>query len=579
MVESSTPSSGRWPRDRCKRPGRARRLAVILAAGALAAIPGSSAAQTVVGQLLDADSRAPVEGALLLLLDQGGSEVGGFLSNQNGRFMIRAPGPGTYTVRAERIGYETVDSDPFRLEVTGQVGINLETAQTAIELEEIRIEGTQRCVVHPAEGLQLAGVWEEARKALTVQNWTEREGRYRFQITRYERMLDETGRVESETRQTQSGVAASPIRSLPAEDLMAEGFIRPTPDRGWEYFGPDASVLLSDQFLDSHCFSLTMDRNRPGSLGLHFEPVERSEFPDISGTLWLDAASARIEFLEYRYSWLPWVEGLGVARGRVEFESLPNGAWVIPRWWIRMPVMAEDISFNLQTRPRIRVVGIKEVGGEITQFSSMDRSVTVVAPTGMVEGLVWDSTSQAPLGGATVFLSGTQYAAETDAGGRFIMADLPGGTFTAVFTHPRLDSLGTHSSGVTVDIVPGELTSVQLGIPSGAASIEAICAEDELEDREGAVIGFVREEGGRAPVRGARITVSWSEFGSRAGAIVEYPYSLETTSGPTGRYTACGVPPGTVVTVTASHEGRNTRPVRVTALSDGYTVVDLILPG
>jgi hypothetical protein len=202
MVGFSIRSSERWLRVKCSPwarsgPGaklRSRWLVALGAASLLALVAEPVRGQTVLGQLFEARSEVPVEGALVLLLDQEGNEAGGYLTNEVGRFLIRAPAPGRYTLRVERIGYGTVNSDPFQLEGGQQFGIRLETEQRAIELEGIEVEGDQQCIVRPGEGLELAKVWDEARKALTVQDWTVREGMYRFRITRYEQNLDLLGR-------------------------------------------------------------------------------------------------------------------------------------------------------------------------------------------------------------------------------------------------------------------------------------------------------------------------------------------------------------------------------------------------
>jgi hypothetical protein len=132
-------------------------------------LPGPSVvAQTVQGQVLERHTGGPVEGALVLLVDEAGATRGGYLSNPMGRFLILAPGPGRYEVRAERIGYETASSGSFVLAPGETLTLRLEVAEAPILLEELRVEGQQRCVVRPGEGMELARVWEEARKALTV---------------------------------------------------------------------------------------------------------------------------------------------------------------------------------------------------------------------------------------------------------------------------------------------------------------------------------------------------------------------------------------------------------------------------
>jgi hypothetical protein len=558
-------------------------LATALVVGLLAGGGRSAQGQIAQGQLLDAETGVPVEGALVLLLDQAGEEVGGYLTNNAGRFIIQAPASGTYTLRAERIGYETVSSDPFQLRQAERFGIRLETKKTAIELEGIRVEGNQRCLVRPGEGLQVALVWEEARKALTVQDWTEREGSFRFQMVKYERELDAyTGTIESETREVYSGISRSPIQSLPAADLLAEGFIRPGTGGGYDYFGPDASVLLSDLFLDTHCFSLASDPDRPGEIGLSFEPVNRGRMPDITGTLWLDSETAILRVLEYDYTWSPWPEAYGVAGGQVDFESLPTGAWIVRKWWIRMPVMATDYS-----RPasggvsRIRVIGIKEVGGEITRYSSLDRTVVSKAlPKGVLEGQVWDGPRRAPLAGATVFLSGTPYAAETDHEGKFVMPDLPEGTFSAAFTHPRLDSLGVFSQATQVTISPDIATTVTLRVPTTGPDPGSACDVEALDERTWFLVGFVREEGTDAPLAGATVLIDWSTFeGQEISRLLERRHQLQTTSDSEGRFTGCGVPLDTRLTLRAMLGERESEPVVVTTHEGASTVVNLVIGG
>lgn len=590
MAGFSIRSSGKWLLARCSRrdrlgPGsalRIRRLATLGVASLLVLAARPVFAQSVLGQLFDAGSGAPVEGALVLLLDEEGQEAGGYLTNEAGRFIIRAPTPGSYSLRAERIGYLTVTSDPFQLDPGQQFGIRFETEQTAIELEGIEVEGDQQCVVRPGEGLELAKVWEEARKALTVQDWTEREGLYRFQITRYERNLDVLGRqIDDEVREVQSGVSGSPLESAPVEDLLSKGFIRREPDGGYEYFAADASVLLSDRFLDTHCFRLEADHDRPGQMGLAFEPVRAGGIPDIAGTLWLDAGTANLETLEYGYTWAPWRAARGMARGHLEFEGLPNGAWVIRRWWIRMPRAKLDMGrSNSSWNEGVDVTGMKEVGGELAGFTALTAPVVSENPTGVLEGQVWDSTRNIPLAGATVFLSGTQFAAETDPGGTFLLPDIPPGTFNATFTHARMDSLGVFFQGLEVEIAPGGATRVDLAIPYDAGVLVSNCTEGQLAARDGVVIGFVREAGTENPVEGASVAITWSTFEDRGGGtFLEHHHGLQATSDGTGRYSACGVPPGTTLTVQGSFQGRRSIPFQIRATETGYTVVHIELGG
>ena len=557
---------------------RALPLVVFLALGLLASPNGKpAAAQTVQGQLLDQATKAPVEGALALLLNAQGEEINGALTNAAGRFLLRAPGPGSYTVRTDRIGYASVTSELFSLEANQIFGLRLETGETPIQLEGIRVEGEQQCVVRPEEGMEVARVWEEARKALTVQEWTEREGLYRFQVVAYERDLDPVARrIQSETRRVTTGVSRSPIRSLPAEDLMENGFIRPGEDGSLEYFGPDAQVLLSDVFLDTHCFRLTSDSDHPSAVGLAFEPVRRGDFRDVLGTLWLDRETAALQFLEYGYTWSQYQEAQGLARGRVEFEGLPNGSWIVRKWWIRMPKLARDLTRAGGGRSGVFVTGIRETGGEISQITTLDRQRIAQAERGVVSGLVWDSTRYGPLEGARVYLSGTSYAGTTDAEGRFLIEAVPEGVFTAAFTHPRLDTLGVMAKGVDVEIRPGEFTDVLLGVPSAKSILVDACRGEEREWGSAVISGIVRDQGSGEPIPQAKVRLDWQEVSRLGpGRLSGQNKWFEASTDSEGRYTVCSVPSNELIVIKGSFLEEESDTVQLSVLEDSYTVVDL----
>ena len=112
---------------------------------------------------------------------------------------------------------------------------------------EFLVEADERCRLRPDEASRIYRVWEEARKALTVQAWTEQEGTYLFEIMGYERDLDPKGeKVDREQLRKVNAVTSTPIRSVPVEDLVTHGFVRPLEDGGHEYFGPDAEAKLAN---------------------------------------------------------------------------------------------------------------------------------------------------------------------------------------------------------------------------------------------------------------------------------------------------------------------------------------------
>ena len=113
------------------------------------------------------------------------------------------------------IGRESAESPPMSLAASEAVHQHIALPYQPVALTGFEVRGDQQCVLRPQEGLAVASVWEEARKALKVQEWTENESGYRYRILTYDRDLDANARtVQAETRRVTSGVGLHPIRSL-----------------------------------------------------------------------------------------------------------------------------------------------------------------------------------------------------------------------------------------------------------------------------------------------------------------------------------------------------------------------------
>jgi hypothetical protein len=575
--------------------------------------PSVCVAQIVVGHLFETGGRTPVEGALVVLLREGGGEEDGYLTNSAGRFRLTSRSTGQFRLRAERIGYETVLSRPFELSSGQVLGIDLETSHEPISLAGIGVQGEQVCVVRPEEGLQLARLWDEARKALRVQEWTEQEGLYEYQVSNYQRDLGpEARRVQAEIRETDMVVARLPYRSLPVEELLTHGFIRPLEDGRFEFRAPDASVLLSDPFLDTHCFRLTEDPGSPGAVGLSIEPTAETELSDIEGTLWLERGSARLRFLEYRYTDVPYPGANAAAGGRVEFEGLPNGTWIVKNWWIRMPQVTRFRWPGRRAINEYRVTSFKETGGEVRQVYSADKLVLREMPQGILTGAVWDSTRGGPLSGATVSLSGTSHEAVTDSAGRFAMMELPEGVYTTAISHPILDTLGVVPPGVEVEITPDQVVEAELGIPSHETLLAMMCeaaptafasvrmegsrdpvlAIDTIRDpaKEGfgtsVVVGTVRTAGTGQPIPKATVTIGWTRLVERNRMDFRLEYTItektdygfdSTITDIDGRYVFCALPSETDLEVSAAFLEHQGDTVTVQAEADSHVVQNLEL--
>lgn len=449
------------------------RLALVLACSA---IPAALAAQTVSGTLVAAERGAPLAGATVTLLDEGGRAVAAAQSRRDGGFTLTAPAAGRYRVRAERIGHAATLSEPFALAAGESFTLRLQAASQGVQLAALRVTaGDRGCVVNPRTGAETAALWEEARKVLSATRLSETSGGTEYTIRRFNRELDpSTAMIRSAREDTAAGRSVVPFRSLPPEELAREGYLR-REGRDNVFFAPDARVLLSDEFLDGHCFRVVPGRGEAaGLIGLAFEPVRGRRLPDVQGTLWLDLVSAELRFLEFAYTNLGALAGKESWGGTVEFDRSEAGMWIVNRWKLRLPVVgrASNPRGRSVADARVGVVAISEVGAEVLGAGAPPAA-------GVVAGTVFDSTRAAPLAGATVVLAGTGHRATTDAAGAFRIDGVPAGRYQVEFTHPRADSLRWKPDAAEVAVESGE-SAVLLSLPRRAAARVAVSGRDTL---------------------------------------------------------------------------------------------------
>jgi hypothetical protein len=513
-------------------------------------------AQVVEGTVTSGDTGAPIRGAVVRLLDVHGKTAGEGMTDAAGAFSLRAGAAGRYRLRAEGVGYESVTSGTFDLGVGDVRHVPLVSAGRAITLEGITVEsGPRRCRLRPEGAEELARVWEEARKALRVVALTEAAGRVRFDYETYRRELDPaSGETRSEQRRSHFGGTRSPFHSVSAERLAEHGFVEVGPD-STTYYAPDAGVLLSDVFLDGHCFQFhTGSSAADGRIGLDFRPVRGASRPDIEGTLWLDRKSSELREVEYRFVRLPLRVPEDRLGGRVAFQRVPSGAWIVKAWSIRMPV----VTIYERWQPRSRGGGMEhrsdavlsaivEEGGEVRSVRPAEERRS--RGRGSLAGLVTDSLAGGPLVGARVYLSGTSFAARTDGAGRFRIADVPAGTYLVSFLHPAIGRLGYVPDPRRVELRPDMEADLELALPSTTALLERLCPG--LAPGEAMITGTVRDADGSAPLDGARVRVTRRTIDPRIttpgeGFVIvsgtTHRGSVEVTTDASGRYRICGTP-------------------------------------
>jgi hypothetical protein len=520
------------------------RLAAALACLAIL-LARPAAAQGVRGDLLERGSGRPIPAALVVLLDERGARVAGALTDAGGRFELRAPRAGAYTLRADRVGYRSTLSPPLALGAGQTLVYRMEGDAAAVSLAGITARSGRRCRVRPGAGESTALLWEEARKALSAASHARAAALLHFDVELYRRDLAPGAlTVLREERERRSGQGHTPFVSHAPDSLSARGYVRAEGD-SLVFEAPDADVLLSDRFLADHCFRVEEDPDEPALVGLAFEPVAgRRRFTEVAGVLWIDRGTAELRRLEYRYVHVPAHFTSAGAGGRLEFRRLPSGSWMVERWWIRMPVFERSASFGALTgglqpirgTSYARLAMIHEGGGEVV--GSSVREGRGLARAGRVTGMVWDSLESRPMAGARAFLSGTSWSALADSAGRFAIEGVPEGRYTVSFEHPGLRAWGTVPGSAPVEVRAGEAAAVALASPSVEALVARQCARESLRDFPGVVMGVVTRAGEAQPR--ARVKLTWRWFNPLTRTLKVT--GSETAADEHGFYLVCGVP-------------------------------------
>jgi hypothetical protein len=534
---------------------------------AVTALPPAqpASAQSILVRVTGGQPVAPLQGALVYLDDVRGPTIQSRLSDDVGRALFVGVPPGRYRVRAEMIGMATAETGPFEVATGTSVPIDLPMESSAIVVEGIDVEADERCRVRPEEGLLVARVWDEARKALSAAAFTDRQELYRYETMRYQRELEmESKTILREDRSRRGGYMRTPFESRPAEDLAENGYVQDTPE-GIYYFAPDADVLLSDVFLDSHCFRLVAGSgDAAGLVGLGFEPTgNRRGVADIAGTLWVDPETSELRWLEFVYEHLdPDVRSSDLG-GYVEFQRMPEGTWIVPEWWIRMPRLVRGRDF--QGAQRSVLDGFREVGGLVLDVRAGGRTLAG-KQTGGIEGLVLDSLGVRPVPQASVGVVGSNQQVFTDADGRFTIPGLAEGTYRVRFAHPSLEDFGYVTEPIVQEVFGGEMAQVEYRMASVGDALFELCRGEARPEDSVVVAGAVRDTRNNRPISGAVVRVEWqtvrmADVHTEDARITGTDqHGFQTTTDAEGRYRFCAVPEDRTISLTALHDGYGMEP-------------------
>jgi hypothetical protein len=339
-------------------------------------------AQIVRGRIVLDDGTAPLPGVVVTAIGATGNSVANSLSSASGEYLLRVPAPGRYTLRVLRIGFRPTLIDGIEVGRDSVRVAPLVLTPIPVAIAGVSIRDNTDCSVERADADAFVRLWEQARAALIAAQLSGQAARLDVQLIRVD------GRVDA-MRYHAPDVVGSPVPEIdsstvrewfadhafattPAETLDATGYVRPRADGSLVYDAPGPESLLSDAFLQRHCFGVVKPpRDHPDWIGIAFTPRGKNgSFVDVSGVLWLDRQSAELRHLEFEYTNLPRMtrelceraaprEALDGSRcqqftedgsnrfgvgGESEFRRLPTGEWLTARWILR--TLSDEMTYR-----------------------------------------------------------------------------------------------------------------------------------------------------------------------------------------------------------------------------------------
>jgi Carboxypeptidase regulatory-like domain len=308
---------------------------------------------------LESAPGVPIAGALVALVDAHDSVIAEGLTSERGTRTLRAPS-GTYRVRARRIGYAPFFSQPVTLPVSEELPLQVESPRVA--LQNIVVTSRSECRRADPSASTLEVVWSEVEKALRSSQITNQDlaGIGHAQI--YRRVLALDGTVKSSDTTSFTIGSKAPFAAISPQRLATSGYVIGDEATGWNYYAPDETVLLSEQFAAGHCFRLTRDDEHRGLIGLAFEPAPGRKLADITGAVWVDETTSELREIVFRF-----VNAGAISRydagGFTHFARLHSGAWIVDDWVLRAPLLEKRQESYVS--PHLVKTGTTEDGGRV----------------------------------------------------------------------------------------------------------------------------------------------------------------------------------------------------------------------
>jgi hypothetical protein len=538
--------------------------------GAILAVSEASA-QTVRGTVTERESNTPLAGALVTLdREEAAARFDTPLrrtaTNQNGAFVIRAPDSGRFRLTVRRIGAKA-HSETIALSGVDILEVNVQLdAFTA--LPTVAISDSSLCITRNTDNARVARLWEAARTSLSVLIVSKDDTILGARLVRYSRQRNaddfEILTEELHSYDARDGVREPGFRSRSGPEFSASGYWRQN-GLTTEFYAPDAAALLSAAFLKDHCFGVQEgNRQRPGLVGLTFAPVRGRPVAEISGTLWLDARTNELQFLELEWLGLPPSLRHERVGAQLHFLRLPTGAVIVKRWSLVMPQSTPSPQSESRSAfGNAQSLQLVEEGGIVVIYG-LDRA----EKPGSIVGRVVRANN-APMRWARVRLMGLPHETVVDSAGGFQFDNVPPGPHSIVVEHSGFDAFGLRVAEVEFLLDEGAKRALTFRAPSETEMFDTLCPGSP--PRAASLRVLIVDDVSLQPVSGAALRVHWLErvattTGRLAGEQMREMHR-DFRSDRRGSAQFCALPPSSDLTLSLLGDNGTMRTLRTVKLN------------
>lgn len=386
-------------------------------------------AQVLRGIVRDSASRQGIPGVVLVLFDENGHALGRNITNEEGRYAV------ALTAAMRRVQLLRIGFRPRTFDIPPSTDSELDVAMSSIPTLLSTVNVVDQASCEPREDRAAAfALWEQAKAALLASIVTREANPAEVVRLHYDRQLDNYEQVVGQTVRIDSTSTDKPwVAPRSAAALVADGFAADSARSRW-YSGPDAEVMIDDAFASGYCFNITApDSTRPHAVGLGFVRSNRKRgHIDIEGTVWIDSVSRSLTDIVFHYVGLDRQSERFHPGGRVEFRVMQNGAAMINRWWLRVPVNTLGVVIR-----GFSPLEVRESGGEVALVRWRDGREWQAA-LGTVRGHIPGEGAS----GTVIRLLDTDYHATADSAGNFEISNLLPGPYSIGAINSRLAGLG-----------------------------------------------------------------------------------------------------------------------------------------